>query len=111
MGDWSWTFIEGVGRITFTSDHKVTEGFPPDDKDGRTIRTEEFDIVRAGSWRLEGDVLITEMNNTPLIKIMERLDPRNRPPFEAKVERRRIVKIDDQNMVFDDGYSLARVHR
>src|SRR5712691_9430534 len=71
VGDWSWTFIEGVGRITFTSDRKVTEGFPPDDKDGRTIGTEEFDIVRAGSWRLEGDVLITEMNNTPLIKIME----------------------------------------
>lgn len=109
VGAWSWTYIEGVGRIIFTTDHKVRAGFPPDDKDGRKIGDEEFDIFEAGTWRVEGDVLITEMDNRPLIKIMESLDPSNRPAFEKKVLRRQIVRIDGNKMIFDDGYSYDRV--
>ncbi len=109
VGAWSWTYIEGVGRIVFTADHEVREGFPPDDKDGRKIGDDEFDIVWAGTWRLEGKVLITEMNNRPLIKLIEHLDPSNRPALKKKVERRKIVKIDANKMVFDNGYSFDRV--
>jgi hypothetical protein len=111
VGAWSWTYIEGVGRIIFTADHKVREGFPPDEKDGRKIGNDEFDIVRAGTWRLEGDVLITKMDNRPLIRIIERLDPSNIPALEKKVERRKIVKIDGNKIVFDNGHSLDRVKR
>jgi TPR repeat protein len=109
VGAWSWTYIEGVGRIVFAADHKVRVGFPPDDKDGRTADDDEFDIVQAGTWRLEGDVLITEMDNRPLIDILEHLDPSNRPALEKKVERRKIVKVDGNKIVFDDGYSFDRV--
>lgn len=111
VGAWSWTYIEGVGRIIFTVDHKVRAGFPPDDKDGRRIGDDEFDIVQAGTWRLEGEILITEMDNSPLINILEHLDPSNRPALEKKVERRKIVKIDGNKIVFDNGSSYDRVKR
>ena len=111
VGAWSWTYIEGVGRIIFSADHKVRAGFPPEDKDGRKIGDDEFDIVEAGTWRLEGKVLVTEMDNRPLINMLEHLDPSNRPALEKKVERRKIVKIDDNKIVFDDGYSFDRVKR
>jgi hypothetical protein len=109
VGSWSWTYIEGVGRIIFDPDRTVREGFPPDDKDGRTIADNEFQIVRAGTWRVEGDVLIMEMNNRPLKDLMKKLDPANPPPFETKVERRKIVKIDSKEIVFDEGISFSKV--
>jgi hypothetical protein len=109
VGPWSWTYIEGVGRVIFTADHKVTKGFPPDDKDGRKIRDDEFDILWAGTWRLEGNVLVTEMNNKPLIQIMSKLDPSTCPALEKKVERRKIVNINNKKMIFDNGHSLDRV--
>ena len=31
VGAWSWTYIEGKGRMVFTADHKLKEGFPPDE--------------------------------------------------------------------------------
>lgn len=111
VGAWSWTYIEGVGRIIFTADHKVSVGFPPDNKDGRRAGDDEFDIVQAGTWRLEGEVLVTEMDNTPLINILQHLDPSNRPALEKKVERRKIIKIDVNRIVFDNGYSFDRVKR
>jgi hypothetical protein len=111
VGAWSWTYIEGVGRMIFTPDHKVREGFPPDDKDGRKIRDDEFEILLAGTWRLEGDVLVTEMDNKPLIDIMKRLAPSDCPPLEKKVKRQKIVKIDGEKMVFDDGYWFERVQQ
>jgi hypothetical protein len=111
VGAWSWTYIEGVGRIIFTADHRVRAGFPPDDKDGRRIGDDEFDVVQAGTWHLEGEVLITEMDNSPLLNILEHLDPSNRPALEKKVERWKIVKIDGNKIVFDNGYSFDRVKR
>jgi hypothetical protein len=111
IGEWSWTYIEGVGRVTFTSDHRVTEGFPPEDKNGRTIPSEEFEIFRSGTWRLERDVLVTEVDNRPLIEISERLTPWDVPPLKTWIDRRRIVKIDETSMVSDDGRVLTRVHR
>jgi hypothetical protein len=110
VGTWSWTYIEGVGRIIFTSDHKVRIGFPPNLKDGRTIADDEFDIVQTGVWRLDGDALVTEINNTPLIKTIERLDPSNIPALEKKVERWKIAKIDGNKIVFDSGSSFDRVN-
>ena len=88
IGAWSWTYMEGVGRIIFTSDHKIRIGFPPNLKDGRTIADDEFDIVQTGVWRVDGEALVTEINNTPLRKIM-RLDSGNMPALETKVERRK----------------------
>ena len=73
IGAWSWTYIEGVGRIVFAADRTVKEGFPPNDKDGRKISDDEFEIVQAGTWRIEGDLLITEMDNKPLIEMLQRL--------------------------------------
>jgi hypothetical protein len=111
VGSWSWQYIEGFGRIVFTSDHKVTEGFPPDDKDGRTISDKEFEIFRSGTWRLEGRVLVTEMDNRPFLAIMKRLNPSEHPRFERKIDRLKIVTIDSTKMVFDNGNSLDRVKR
>jgi hypothetical protein len=98
VGAWSWTYT-------------VRVGFPPDDKDGRTISDDEFDIVQAGTWRVEGDVLITEMDNKPLIETLQRLAPSEVPPFKRETKRQRIVSIDDRKMVFEDGSTLGRVHR
>lgn len=109
VGAWSWTYIEGVGRIIFTPDYKVRVGFPPDDKDGRKIADHEFEILQSGVWRMDGDALVTEIDNAPLLKIIGQLDPNNTPAFERKVERRRIVKIDSDEIVFVDGSSFTRV--
>lgn len=111
IGAWSWTYIEGVGRIILAADHTVKEGFPTDDKDGRKISDEEFEIVQAGTWRVEGDVLIREMDNTPLIEMLQRLAPSEVPPFKKETKRQRIVSIDDKKMVFENGTTLERVHR
>lgn len=111
IGAWSWTYIEGVGRIIFAADHTVKKGFPPDDKDGRKISDDEFEIVQAGTWRVEGDVLITEMNNKPLIEMLQRLAPSEVPPFKKETKHQNIVSIDDNKMVFDDRSTLERVHR
>jgi hypothetical protein len=111
VGAWSWTYIEGVGRMIFSADHTVKEGFPPDDKDGRKISDSEFEIVQAGTWRLERDVLVTEMDNRPLREMIQRLAPSELPPLKRETKRRRIVTIDDKKMVFDDGSYLERVNR
>jgi hypothetical protein len=111
IGAWSWTYIEGVGRMIFSPDHTVTVGFPPDDKDGRKINDNEFEIVQAGTWRLEGDVLVTETDNKPLRRRLEHLSPSEVPALEEKRERKKIISIDDKIMKFDDGSSLDRVHR
>ena len=111
IGAWSWTYIEGTGRMIFSADHTVKQGFPPDDKDGRTISDAEFDILQAGTWRLEGDTLVIEMDNRPLREILQKLSPNEVPPLEKKTERQRIISIDDTQMKFADGSSLARVQR
>lgn len=111
VGSWSWNYIEGFGRMIFDANRRVRAGFPPDDKDGRTIADNEFQIVSAGTWRVEGDVLITEMNNKPLLDLIKKLDPANPPPFEAKTERHKIVQIDGNKLVFEDGGSLSRIKR
>lgn len=111
VGAWSWTYIEGVGRIIFSADHTVKKGFPPDDKDGRKIGDGEFEIVQAGTWRLERDVLVTEMDNRPLREMIQRLAPTELPPLKKEMKRQRIATIDNNKMVFDDGSYLERVHR
>jgi hypothetical protein len=97
--------------MIFDVNRRVRVGFPPDDKDGRTIADSQFQIVRAGTWRVEGDVLIMETNNKPLLDLIKKLDPANPPPFEAKTERHKIVKIDGNKLVFEDGGSLSRIKR
>jgi len=111
IGAWSWTYIEGTGRMIFSAAHTVKVGFPPDDKDGRKIADSEFEIVSAGTWRLEGEVLVTETDNQPLRNVLEHLSPSEVPALEKKTERKRIISIDDKIMKFDDGSSLDRVHR
>lgn len=111
IGAWSWTYIEGVGRLILAADHTAKMGFPPDDKDVSKISDEEFEIVEAGTWRIEGDVLITDMDNKPLIDLLHRLDVSEAPPLRKETTRQRIVSIDDKKMVFDDGSTLDRVHR
>ena len=67
VGAWSWTYIEGRGRMVFTTDHKVKAGFPPEEDKGRPLRDEDFTYLQSGTWRLEGDILVTEMDNSPYI--------------------------------------------
>jgi hypothetical protein len=111
IGAWSWRYIEGVGRIILAADHTAKKGFPPDDKDGRKISDEEFEIVQAGTWRVEGDVLITEMDNKPLIEMLRQLAPSEVPPFKKETKRQKIVSIDANKMVFENRSTLERVHR
>lgn len=111
VGAWSWTYIEGVGRMMFAADHTVRTGFPPDEKDGRKISDAEFEILGAGTWRIEGDVLITEIDNKPLIEMLQRTAPSEVPPFKKETQRQRIVSIDDNKIVFDDHSTLTLVHR
>ena len=111
VGSWSWRYIEGFGRIVFSVDRTVREGFPPDDKDGRRISDDEFEIFWSGTWRVEREVLITEMDNRPFLKLMKHLDSSHAPGLECKIKRQKIVKIDGNKMVFDDGSSLDRVKR
>ncbi len=96
--------------MMFAADHTVRVGFPPDDKDGRKISDGEFDIVQSGTWRIEQGVLVTVMDNKPLIAMLQRLAPSEVPPVKNETKRQKIVKVDEKEMVFDDGYSLERVH-
>lgn len=108
VGAWSWTYIEGVGRMIFTADRKVKEGFPPDDSEQPAIHDRDFTYLLSGTWHIEGDILVTDITNQPLIdRWRSMLD---KPEFDRKVRREKIVSIDDEKMVFTDGSSLARVH-
>ena len=115
IGAWSWTYISGKGRMVFTADHKVKAGFPPDEEMGRPLRDEDFTYLQAGTWRLENDVLVTELDNTPYIAWFDSTFPNGtseeRPRLEREVKRDKIVHIDGEKMVFSDGYKLERDHR
>src|ERR1700736_4165227 len=92
LGSWSWTYSDGLGRIIFTADHKIKEGFPPKDKDGRTLPDDQFTFPYSGKWRLEGDVLVTEMDNKPFLD----MHPENsqKPQLQKSARRLKIIKID-----------------
>ena len=97
VGAWSWTYIEGKGRMVFTADHKIKEGFPPDEEMGRPLRDDDFTYVRSVTWHLEGDVLVTETDNTPYITwfdqafrdASEEYRQGERPKLDKKVERQK----------------------
>src|SRR5256885_851447 len=108
VGAWSWSYPEGIGRIIFTADHKIKEGFPPKDKDGRHLPEDQFTFPYSGTWRLEDDVLVTEMDNKPLLD-MYAVDTQHKPEFKKAVRRLKIAKIDREKMIFDDGSSIDRV--
>lgn len=120
IGAWSWTDSKGQGRIVFTADHTMKTGFEPEENPGRPLRDDDFTYVRSGTWRLEGDILVTETDNSPWIawydKIWRDGDHWNekaagRPKLEPTAERKKILHIDAEKMVFADGYHLERDHR
>lgn len=121
VGAWSWTYIEGVGRMVFTADHRVKEGFPPSDSTRPAIRDGDFEYLLSGTWRVEGDILVTEMDNhlmremfsrRTLLQIVQFLPSNSyQPAFERYTRRDRIVGLDLEKMLFDDGHSLDRVRR
>ena len=57
------------------ADYTAKESFPPDDKDGRKISDDETEIVQAGTWRVDRDVIIREMENNPKGDMIQRLAP------------------------------------
>src|SRR3978361_509599 len=73
VGAWSWTYIEGVGRMVFTADHRVKSGFPPEVQDGRKLADYQFKWFDEGTWHVEGDILVMHTNNRPYIKLQESL--------------------------------------
>ncbi len=110
VGAWSWTYIEGVGRMIFSADHRVKEGFPPDDSDKPAVHDRDFTYLLSGSWRVEGDVLVTDITNQPVIDRWGNMP--DKPEFDRKIRREKIVSIDDKKIVFEgDHSSLERVHR
>jgi hypothetical protein len=115
VGAWSWTYIEGKGRMVFTPDHKVKEGFPPEEDPHRPLRDDDFMYLRSGTWHVEDGVLVTETDNTPYIAWFDKTFPKDssekRPPLDKKVERQKITSIDAEKMLFADGYFLERDHR
>jgi hypothetical protein len=121
VGAWSWTYLEGVGRMIFTADHRVKEGFPPLDPNRPAIHDNDFTYSLSGTWRVEGDVLVTEIDNhlllemfshRTLLQIVLFLPPNSyKPEFEKKIRRDRIVRLDLEKMLFDDGHSLDRIRR
>jgi hypothetical protein len=115
VGAWSWTYIEGQGRMVFTADHRLKEGFPPDEEKGRPLRDDDFDYLRSGTWHLEGDVLVTETDNTPYIEWFDKNFPpdtsEKRPKLDKEVKRQKITHIDEEKMLFSDGGTLKRDHR
>jgi hypothetical protein len=121
VGAWSWTYLEGVGRMIFTADHRVKEGFPPEGPNKPAIRDRDFTYLLSGTWHVEGDVLVTDINNQLFLDRAGRRgflnwlfsDP---PPqkfeFDRKVRREKILSIDDKKIVFEGDHSaLERVHR
>ena len=108
VGAWSWTYIEGVGRMIFGVDRRVKEGFPPDDPEKPAVHDADFTYLLSGIWHVEGDILVTDISNQPLIDGWGDLPAK--PALERKVRREKIVSIDDKKIVFGDGSSLNRVH-
>ena len=102
--------------MVFTADHKVKEGFPPEDWDGhRTLSDDQFTYLESGTWRLEGAVLVIDMQNDfgskgGLFVNMFSEETHQKPELKREVRRQTISKIDDNQMVFAEGGSLDRVH-
>ncbi|MEY2506474.1 MAG: hypothetical protein QOH01_803 [Verrucomicrobiota bacterium] len=122
VGAWSWTYLEGVGRMIFTADHRVKAGFPPPDSTRPAVRDRDFEYLLSGTWRVEGDILTTEIDNHLLLEMLSHRTllqivfflPRNsfKPEFEKKIHREKIVSIDGNKIVFEGDHSpLQRVYR
>src|SRR3954464_10815824 len=67
VGTWQYTTMDAVGRMTFTADHKVVGSFPKDATVDARLPDAQFVVVTAGTWRLEGQELVTEMDDKPLV--------------------------------------------
>src|ERR1700738_4591191 len=87
VGAWSWTYIEGQGRMVFTPDHQLKLGFPPDEEKGRPLRDDDFTYLRSGTWHLEGDVLVTETDSTPWIAWFDKTFSRDTSEKRPKLDR------------------------
>ena len=103
--------MKGSGEWFLQLTAKSKKVFRRTTETGGRISDEELNIFWSGTWRLEGQVLVTEMDNRPFIKLMKRLNPGERVALKHRFERRKLVKIDSDKMVFNDGYSLDRVKR
>jgi hypothetical protein len=109
VGAWSWTYIEGVGRMIFRADRTVIEGFPPDDPEKPAVHDSDFTFLLAGTWHVEGDILVTDITNQPVLDRWG--DMPDKPQFDRKVRREKILSIDDKQIAFEGDHSaLQRVH-
>jgi hypothetical protein len=85
------------------------------------MRDSDFRYLLSGKWRVEGDVLVTESDNHLLLEMFSRrqllhkllfFPPSSyKPEFEKKTRRDKIIRLDVEKMIFDDGHSLDRVKR
>ena len=100
VGRWQWTYIEGVGEMTFTRDHKITVAFP------QSAGSRRGSLETNGTWHLEGDTLVLVPEGEWLRRQHE-LDPQS-SPTKAEVQRHRIIQLDENRLVCDDQYTLQR---
>src|SRR5436853_7767365 len=84
VGAWSWTYIEGHGRMEFHADHTLRVGFAREELYGyRHFWQSHFVFLDSGTWHLEHDVLVSETNNQLLLDSFRR-SSMEKPPFQIR---------------------------
>jgi hypothetical protein len=62
LGTWEFTGIDATGRVVFRRDHKVVHLFPEQDSSTNA----RWIPLAAGTWRLEGNEIVTDVKTLPL---------------------------------------------
>jgi hypothetical protein len=96
--------------MIFSADHRVKEGFPPDNLNKPAVHDRDFTCLLSGTWQIEGNVLVTDIDNHLLIERF-RWSSLDKPELD-RIRRDKIVSIDKIKIVFEGNHSpLERVHR
>ena len=101
VGHWQWTYLEGVGEMTLTRDHKIQVAFPESDGSGRITK------ATTGTWHLDDETLVL-IPDQEWLRHLQELDPQRPVQSRTEVQRHRIVRLDDKKLVCEDRYTLER---
>jgi len=96
VGNWKFRGLDAVGLVIFRADHIVVNLFPQTDKSDARLAP-----VSCGTWRLEGDEVVTDEKELPLPGYS---------PSPRQITRMRIREFrEDALVVADRGSNLERV--